>query len=331
MKDIQWGIIGCGGIAHVFATSLQALETGTLLAGASRTPGRAQEFAEQHGMPRIYTDYEALVADPDIDAVYIATTHNFHYENAKLCLENGKHVLCEKSFTVNAIQALELIELAKEKNLFLMEAVWTRFLPAIVKLQEKLAEGVIGEVKTVTANFCLGFTGNTFSDEHRLKNKALAGGALLDLGIYPITFSDIVFNKTPVRIQSSVVMTDTGVDESSFYLLEYEDGCRAILSSSLTDTAPNEGVIFGSKGFIKVPLFWATGEFSIHQTGKDEPETVTLPYVEGENFRYEIAHAMECIEAKKIESDIMPLSKTLSIMQTMDTLRAQWDIKYEGE
>ncbi len=331
MKDINWGIIGCGSIAHVFATSLKALDKGTLLAGASRTPGRAQEFAEKHSMERVYSDYESLVADPDIDAVYIATTHNFHYENAKLCLENGKHVLCEKSFTVNAAQAAELIELAAAQGLFMMEAVWTRFLPAIVELQKRLAEGVIGEVKTVTANFCLGFTGTVFSNEHRLKNKALAGGALLDLGIYPITFASIVFDKEPSRIQSSAVMTDTGVDESSFYLLDYEDGCRAILSSSMTDTAPNEGIIFGTKGFIKVPLFWGACEFQIHLRDADEPETVELSYVEGENFKFEIAHAMECIEAKKMESDVLPLSKTLSIMKTMDTLRDQWGLVFPEE
>lgn len=331
MQDIKWGVIGCGNIANMFATSLKALGSGSILAGASRTPGRAAEFALKHNAERAYTDYEALAMDPDIDAVYIATTHNFHYENAKLCLKHGKHVLCEKSFTVNANQASELIELASEKGLFLMEAVWTRFLPAIVELQKRLAAGVIGEVKTVTANFCLGFTGNVFSDEHRLKNPALAGGALLDLGIYPITFASIVFGKEPIRIQSSAVMTDTGVDESSFYLLDYEDGCRAMLSSSLTDTAPNEGIIYGSKGFIRVPLFWAAGEFEIHPNDTAEPETVKLPYIEGENFKFEIAHAMECIEAKKTESDIMPLYTTLSIMQTMDTLRSQWGLKYDFE
>ena len=327
MKKIQWGIIGCGGIAHVFATSLQSLEEGELLAGASRTPGRAQEFADKHDIERPYTDYESLVADPDIDAVYIATTHNFHYENAKLCLENGKHVLCEKSFTVNAAQALELIELAREKNLFLMEAVWTRFLPTIGKLQAALGEGVIGEVKTVTASFCLG---TQFDDEHRLKNINLAGGALLDLGIYPITFAHIAFGKHPERIQSSVVKTQTGVDESSFYLLDYADGCRATLFSSLTATMPNEGIISGTEGYIRVPLFWSAREFTIYRKD-EEPETISAPYEEGENFRFEIAHAMECMAKQKTESPIMPLSDTLAIMQTMDTLRAQWGVQYPDE
>ncbi|VGO22107.1 Gfo/Idh/MocA family protein [Pontiella sulfatireligans] len=327
MKEIKWGIIGCGGIANLFATSLQALETGTLLAGASRTPGRAAEFAQKHGMERVYTDYEALVSEPDVDAVYIATTHNFHYENIKLCLENGKHVLCEKPFTVNAVQTLELIELAREKNLFMMEAVWTRFLPAILKLQELLADGVVGEVRTVKADFSI--TGE-FASEHRLNNKALAGGALLDLGIYPITFASIVFGEQPSRIQSSAVIGDTGVDDRGFYLFDYEGGRRAMLSSSFTHNAPTEGIICGSKGYIRVPHFLGATQLQLHREG-EEVEFFDLPYDEGENFKFEIAHAMECIEAKKLESDILPLSTTHAVMQTMDTLRAQWGLEYEGE
>jgi predicted dehydrogenase len=327
MQDIKWGIIGCGGIASMFATSLQALETGTLLAGASRTPGRATEFAEKHGMERAYTDYEALVADPDVDAVYIATTHNFHHENIKLCLENGKHVLCEKPFTVNAFQTLELIELAKSKGLFMMEAVWTRFLPAIGKLKELLAEGVVGEVRTVKADFSIE---GGFAPEHRLRNKALAGGALLDLGIYPITFASIVFGEQPSRIQSSAVVGDTGVDDRSFYLFDYEDGRRAMLSSSFTHSAPTEGIVCGTEGYIRVPGFlWAT-QIQVHRTG-EEVEFFDDPYGEGENFRFEIEHAMECIATGKLESDILPLSETLAVMQTMDTLRAQWGLGYEGE
>lgn len=327
MQDIKWGIMGCGGIAHMFASSLNALDNGVLLAGASRTPGRAQAFAEKHGMERVYTDYEALVSDPDVNAVYIATTHNFHFENAKLCLENGKHVLCEKPFTVNAAQMEELIALAREKNLFMMEAVWTRFLPAIGKLRELLAGGTIGEVLTVKADFSI--TGE-FAAEHRLRNKALAGGALLDLGIYPITFASIVFGEQPERIQSSVVMGETGVDDRSFCLFEYAGDRRAVLSSSFTHSAPTEGVVCGTKGYIRVPWFLAAQELHIHRTGED-PETIKLPYGDNENFTFEIAEAMECIAAGKVESDILPLAETLAVMKTMDTLRAQWGLAYEGE
>jgi predicted dehydrogenase len=329
MQDIKWGIMGCGGIAHIFASSLRAAGGGRLLAGASRTPGRADAFAKKEGVERVYTDYESLAEDPDVDAIYVATTHNFHYENTKLCLRNGKHVLCEKPFTVNAVQAAELIGLAREKKVFMMEGLWTRFLPAIRKLQEVLADGAIGEVRTVRADFSIDGLG--FAPDHRLPNKALAGGSLLDLGVYPVNFAGIVFGEQPERIQSSAVIGETGVDDRSFYLFDYSGGRRAQLSSSFTHLAPSEGLIAGTKGFIHVPGFHCAHEFHIHRAGVDEPETVRLPYEEGENFRFEIAHAMECIAAGKLESEIMPLAETHAIMQTMDTLRSQWGLAYEGE
>ncbi len=328
MQEIRWGIMGCGGIAHMFATSLQALERGTLLAGASRTPKRAAEFAKKYGMARVYTDYEALVADPDVDAVYIATTHNFHFENVRLCLENGKHVLCEKPFTVNAVQTEELIKLAGAKKLFMMEAVWTRFLPAIDKLRELLAGGAIGDVLTVRADFSLM---GDFGAEHRLKNKALAGGALLDLGIYPITFAALVFDEPPIRIQSSVVLGDTGVDERSFCLFDYSNGRCAMLSSSFTHDAPTEAVVCGTKGHIRMPWFLGGSELIIHRHDEEPPEILKFPYGEGENFKFEITHAMDCIAEGKTESPILPLAETLVILQTMDALRAQWGLKYDGE
>lgn len=328
MKEINWGIIGCGGIAHLFAKSLRALEKGTLQAGASRKPGRAAAFAELHGMARAYTDYETLAADPAVDAVYIATTHNFHYENIKLCLEHGKHVLCEKPFTVNAAQTRELIGLAREKGLFMMEAVWTRFLPAIRNLQELLAAGAIGEVRTVKADFSIY---REFDPDGRLWNKQLAGGALLDLGIYPITFAGIVFGEQPERIQSSAVIGETGVDERSFYLFDYGGGRRAQLSASFTHHAPTEGIVCGTTGHIRVPHFLGAKELYIHRPDEKDPEILTFPYGEGENFTFEIDEAMACIAAGKLESAIHPLAETLATMQTMDALRAQWGLKYDGE
>ncbi len=328
MQEIRWGIIGCGGIAHTFATGLQALESGMLLAGSSRTSGRAKEFAEKHRIARSYSSYETLVGDADIDAVYVATTHNFHYENVKLCLEHGKHVLCEKPFTINAAQSRELIGLAKAKNLFLMEALWTRFLPAIQHMKRLLDAGTIGKVQTVYANFCIG---NDFAPDHRLRNIDLAGGSLLDLGIYPISMADIVFNTKPQRIQSVATMDkDTGVDEHSCYFFEYIGGQKAVLSASYSQSAPVEAIVSGTKGFIRLPHFLGATELHIHRTG-EAPEVLEFPYGEGENFKYEIAHAMECIAAGKTESDIMPLSKTLEIMETMDALRAQWGLAYPDE
>jgi predicted dehydrogenase len=329
MQDITWGIIGCGWIANMFASSLKALETGTLVAGASRTPGRAQEFAEKHGLDKAYSDYESLVQNPDIDIIYVATTHNFHYEGVKLCLENGKNVLCEKPFMMNMKQATELVDLARSKKLFLMEALWTRFLPSMLKLQELLAEGAIGEVQTVYANFSVG---PNFEPEHRMRNKALAGGAVLDLGIYPISMADIVFGEAPERILSFVSMDPvTDVDELSHYFFEYKSGQKAILTSGYSQNAPIEARVCGSKGYIQIPMFLGAKELQIYKMGEKTPEILEFPYGDGENFKYEIAHAMECLADGKTESDVMPLSKTLETTQTMDTLRAQWGLTYPGE
>ena len=328
MQEVRWGIIGCGGIANTFATSLNALDSGILLAGASRTGDKAAAFAEKHGLARSYTDYEALVADPDIDAVYVATTHNFHHENVKLCLEHGKHVLCEKPFTVNAGQARDLIQLAQAKNLFLMEGLWTRFLPAIIHLQELLAGGAIGEVQSVYANF---FLGRDFAPEHRLRNKALAGGALLDLGVYPINMASLVFGQQPLKIESAVNLDEeTGVDASSYYFFDYGQRRRAVLSASYAQAAPVEALVCGTQGFIRLPHFHGAKEMHLYRNG-EAPEVLEFSYGEGENFKYEIAHAMECIAAGKTQSDIMPPSETLAIMETMDALRAQWSLTYPNE
>ncbi len=328
MQQIRWGILGCGSIAATFANSLKALDSGVLLAGASRSAGRAAAFARKHHVSRSYTDYVSLVSDPEVDAVYVATTHNFHFENVKLCLEHDKHVLCEKPFTINADQAQELSELAARKQRFLMEAVWTRFLPSIQHMQALLTDGVIGEVQTVYANFCLG---KEVSPEHRLRNAALAGGALLDLGIYPISFADIVFRRKPGRIISSATMDPvTGVDEHSYYLFEYEDGPKAVLSASYSQAAPVDALVCGTKGFIRVPHFLGAQELHVHRTGT-APEVLEFPYGKDENFKYEIAHAMECISAGRMQSSILPLSKTLEIMKTMDALRRQWNFTYPGE
>jgi predicted dehydrogenase len=327
MEKIRWGIIGCGGIAHKFARSLLALNDGELLAGASRTPGRAAEFAAEHGIPKTYTDYEALASDPDMDAVYVATTHNFHHENVMLCLDHGKHVLCEKPLTVNARQAADLIERAQARNLFLMEGMWTRFIPAVARLRGLLADGVIGEVLTLKADFCVKMTDDP---EHRLRKKDLAGGALLDLGVYPVAFASMLFGGAPERIQSSAVMGATEVDERSFYLLDYPEGRTAQLSVSFGYTLPSDACVCGAEGYIRVPGFLHPQELEVHLEDR-EPERIGLPFDSDTGFRFEITHAMECIRAGALESDIMPLAETLQIAQTMDAIRAQWGLRYPGE
>ena len=327
MQSINWGIIGCGAIAHLFAQAIKKLDNCTILAGASLTAGRAEHFTKTHQIPRSYSDYQSLANDPDIDAIYIATTHNFHFENIKLCLENGKHVLCEKPFTVNAQQTNTLFTLAKNSNCFMMECLWTRFLPAIKHLSHLLAQDILGDIHTVKANFSIC---GDFPPEHRLRNKSLAGGALLDLGIYPLTLADIVFGETPTHIQSSAVIGEDGVDESSYYLLEYGQGQRAMLSASFMEHAPTEGVISGSRGYIRIPDFIGAQELHLHLNNQPS-KVLTFPFDKDESFTFEISHAMECMRQNKNQSDILPMTKTIAMMTLMDTIRNQWGLKYPGE
>ncbi len=328
---LNWGVIGCGQIANTFADGLACLDSGKLIACASNSMQRAQAWAEnqnsQHDISKIYDNYEALVADPDVQAVYVANTHNFHYESVKLCLQHHKHVLCEKPITLNAKEAAELYALAGDNNCFLMEAVWTRFLPAIRMLQKQLSDNVIGEVLSVRADFSI----NHKKDEtHRLRNKTLAGGALLDLGIYPITFAFIVFGQAPEGIISSAVMDTTGVDERSFYLFEYSDGRRASLSSGYSHASPCEAIITGSEGYIRIPMFFAAQGFSVHKEGH-EVQNHDFPFESNENFSFEIQHMQDCVDQGLTQSPILSNDESVQVMQTMDTLREQWGLKYESE
>ena len=326
-KQINWGVIGCGQIANVFASGIRDLRNGTLLAAASRSSVRLNEYCQQHKVERRYSDYAELTADADVDAVYIATTHNFHYQNTKLCLNNGKHVLCEKPFTVNVVQAAELFELARQKGLFIMEAVWNRFVPAMVELRAVINDGAIGEIEYVSADFHIQ---KEFDVEHRLRNKSLAGGALLDLGIYPINLAADVIGEHPCRIQSSVNLDTTGVDKSSYYLLDYPSGATASLSSSYAQQAPIDALIVGTEGYIKIPTYIGAQSIEIYKQGEDV-QIIEHTFDEQDNFKFQIKHVMDCINRNQLESDIMPPSETLQVMQTMDQLRKQWGLVYDGE
>ena len=328
---LKWGVIGCGHIANTFADGLACLDDGELIACASASLERARDWADgnsdKHQITKIYGSYEQLLQDSEIDAVYVANTHNFHYQSVKRCLLANKHVLCEKPITLNAKQATELFALAKERSCFLMEGVWTRFLPAIRMLQKMLSDNSIGEVLSVRADFSLN---RVFEETHRLRNKELAGGALLDLGIYPITFAYIAFGEAPNKIQSSVVLDSTGVDQRSFYLFEYAGGGRASLSSAYSHVAPTNAIIAGSEGYIEVPHFLGAQEFVVHLEG-ESPQTYTYPFSDDENFSFEIKHMQDCIRQGLLESPILPASESISVLQTMDELRAQWGIEYKDE
>ncbi len=325
-QKIRWGILGCGYIANEFAGDLKMLPDVEITAAASKSAVKAEEFASKFGVPYYYTDYEALVKNPEVDAVYVATTHNSHYENVMLCLENNKHVLCEKAFTVNSDQAEKIIRLARQKKLFLMEAMWTRFLPGIIELNRLLSEKMIGDVRFMTAIFGTRFQWNA---ESRLFKPELAGGALLDIGIYPVAFASMIFGKQPESIKSFASLGESGVDEDVSCLFEYEGGKKAMLFFSFSVTTPHEATIAGTKGYIKIPDFFHPVKMIIKLEGEGE-KLVECPY-EFTGYGYEAAEVCRCIREGRQESELMPLDETLRLMKTMDVLRCEWGVKYPGE
>ena len=325
--NIKWGIIGCGGIARKFAICLKDVEGAELCAVASATPGKAEKFAEQFGVDSAYGDYKQLVARDDIQAVYVATTHNFHYDNVVLCLEHDKAVLCEKPLTVAAWEAEKLVALARERKLFLMMAMWTRFLPAICQVREWLDDGAIGELRQIRADF--GFNA-VYNPAGRMYNKALAGGALLDAGVYPISFANMVAG-TPVAVEAIADIGDTDVDEQSFYLFRYENGAIASLSASVRAAVDVVAVIIGSEGKITVPQFLKATTAELYRFKEQETIQKTFPYPDGQGFEYEIQEVVDCMRQGKLESAVMPLDETVSIMRTMDTIRGKLGLVYDND
>ena len=326
-ETIRWGIIGCGGISRKFARCIKDVAGTEISAVASATPGKAEKLAAEFGIAAAYNNYQQLVERDDIQAIYVATTHNFHYENVKLALEHGKAVLCEKPTTVAAWEAEALVALAREKKLFLMEAMWTRFLPAIRQVRAWLAEGAIGEVRQIRADF--GFNA-PFNPEGRMFNKALAGGALLDAGIYPISFASMVAG-TPLAVEAISSIGSTDVDEQTFCLFRYESGAIASVSASVRALVDVRAEIIGSEGKIIVPRFiW--GLSAELQRFKDR-ETIqkSFPYPDGQGFEFEIQEVVDCVRQGKLESDVMPLDETISIMQTIDKIREKVGLVFAND
>ncbi|GEB70945.1 Oxidoreductase [Pseudoalteromonas carrageenovora] len=323
MAKVNWGIIGCGNIAHTFAKSIAHCADAQLIGAASTSMQRANEFATHYSI-KGYESYQALMQCPNIDAIYIANTHEQHFKSVAQCLTHNKHVLSEKPITVNAQQLITLKELAQQQNRFLMEGVWMRFLPAIVKLQQLLSEGVIGKVHSVNANFSLA---GEFESSHRLMNPATAGGALLDLGIYPISIADVVFNKTPEQIKSLVHKSTTGVDERSVTLINYGQGQFAQLSSALQQNGPTQACILGEYGYIRIDEFVGAQSLELHLNAQ-QMQRFDFSFNDDENFKFEIDHVSECILQQQTQSSVLPLSTSLRVMNIMDELRAQWQLKY---
>lgn len=326
MKKYKWGILGPGTITHKFSADLKLLEQAELYAVASRSIEKAQDYASKYNIPKAYGSYEELINDPEVEIIYISTPHPFHKEWAVKSLEAGKAVLCEKPITVNAFDAVEIYEAARKNNTFFMEAMWTRFLPVMVKVREWTGSGVIGEVRMLKADF--GFRAD-INPDGRLFSPNLAGGALLDVGIYPVSFAYMVFGKKPVGIVSSAHLGETGIDEQGASIFKYDNGEMAILESAVRTTTPNEAYILGTKGNIKIPQFWCAKSATLNIDG--EKSIVYEDNRTSTGYNFEASEVMRCLSLGEKESPIITLEESLEIMKTMDTIRNQYGLKYPFE
>ncbi|HZL55310.1 MAG TPA: Gfo/Idh/MocA family oxidoreductase [Solirubrobacteraceae bacterium] len=316
-EPLRWGVIGAGGIAAVFAADLELTDSGRVVAVGSRDLARAESFADRFAIPNRHGSYEALVADGDVDAVYVATPHPMHRADAELALRAGKPVLLEKPFTVTAAQARELVALARERGLFLMEAMWTRFLPHVARIRELLAEGALGEIVTVIADH-----GQWFAEdrEHRLFAPELAGGALLDLGVYPVAFASMVLGQ-PTEILSMVTPAFTGVDGQTSMLLGYASGAHAVLTCTLAAKSPTRAAIVGTRARIEVEGdFYAPSRFTL--TSRDGEQVSFDGSREGRGLRFEADEVARCLREGLLESPLMPLDESVAIMETMEAVLA---------
>ena len=326
MRKFRWGILGTGAIAKQFVQGLRSVPDAEVFAVGSRSEASATKFAEKRNIPRRHASYQDLASDPDVDVVYIATPHPFHAENATLCLQAGKAVLCEKPFCVNAAEAKRVVELAREKRLFIMEGMWTRFFPLMEEVRRLGSERAIGEARMLNVDF--GFRAD-LDPASRLFDQRLGGGALLDVGVYCVSFASMVLGR-PSGFVGLPHLGETGVDEQASVILEHEGGRLANLSIGIRTATPQEATIMGTEGYVRIHApWWRPKSMTIYRP-KEESETVHAP-VSGNGFNYEAAEVMRCLEAGKTESDIMPLDETVSVMRTMDGIRAAWGLRYPGE
>lgn len=322
-EKFRWGILGTGAIANKFATDLANLPDAMPYAVGSRTQESADGFGSKYGMLKAYGSYQALIEDPDVDAIYIATPHPFHKENALACLEGGKPVLCEKPFAINSADSIEMVSKAREKGVFMMEAMWTRFLPVQVQVQAWLKAGAIGTPLMLQCDF--GFRAG-FNPNSRLFDPALGGGALLDVGIYTISYASMVFGQQPAAILADAFLGETGVDEQNSEIFTYPNGAQALLSSAIRVTTGHSVRISGSEGAITMPNFWHATEATLVKAD-GSTETVT-----GETgYHFEAAEVAACVHAGKLESERLPLDETVEIMRTMDTVRSLIGLSYPME
>jgi predicted dehydrogenase len=332
----RWGILATGGIAAKFTSDLALVPDAEVVAVASRTEGPADRFAAEHGIGRAHASWQALAEDPDVDVVYVATPHIAHHAAAKAMLRAGKPVLCEKPFTVTGAQARDLVDTARAAGVFLAEAMWMRTNPAVRRAAALVASGDIGEVRSIHAEFGVKAP---VDPGHRLRDPRLGGGALLDLGVYPVTLAQLILG-TPARVQSTARLTGEGVDETTGILLDYPSGAHAAISCSIATFGPVSATITGDRGFIELPYpFYRTKQLIIYRdrpgTDRDardnrDPVVEDHPY-DGNGLRFQAIEVGRCLAEGLVESPMFPHADTVAVMATMDRVREQIGVVYPGE
>jgi predicted dehydrogenase len=326
MQSFNWGVIGPGNIANTFAKAIASSKKGKILAVASRSEERAINFANTYQIEKIYADYGQMLADPEIDIIYIATPHNFHYQQAKMCLEAGKHVLVEKPCTVNAKQMQILADLAQSKNLLLQEALWSRFMPCLSQLRQLLNEGIIGDIQYIQSEIGFAFQKQ---ENSRLLKAELAGGSLLDLGIYSITVSQFLLQEHPDKVQAMGQLTDLNVDGHVCANMYYASGRFAQFTCSMLSQTSNTMRIVGTEGYVNLPAcFWDTDSAAIYRDDK-LIQSIDIPHpING--FEYQIEESMKCIEQNMQCSDVMSHRDSIGVLNVMDNIRKQIGVHFPG-
>ena len=322
MEKIRVGIIGAGWIAHKMAQALAPLKEAEVLAIASRSQEKAQEFADEYGISKAYGSYEELVSDADVDLVYIATPHSHHYQHTRLALEHNKPCLVEKAFTANAAEAKELLDMACERKLFITEAIWTRYMPLSHKVTELMKSGIIGEPRVLTATLCY-----MMENKERIVRPDLCGGALLDLGVYVLNFARMYFGTDIARTVTNCHLGPTGMDMMESISLSYADGKMANLQAGCLTLNDRQGIISGVDGYIRVDNVNCPELVEVYRN-YELVERIERPADMVNGYEYQVLECKRCLEEGLLESPMMPHAETLSIMEQMDALRKEWGVKY---
>jgi predicted dehydrogenase len=325
-QPIRWGILGTGGIAEMFVKDLLATSL-TVSAVGSRRQGSADAFAARFGIPAAHGSYEALVADPEVDVIYVATPHPMHAENALLAIGAGKHVLVEKPFTVNGDEAQRVVDAADAAGVAVMEAMWTRFLPHMVRLREIIAAGTLGDVRTLVADHDQKLPADP---EHRINNIELGGGALLDLAIYPVSFAVDIFG-VPTKVIAHSTMTVTGVDRQTALIFEHEGGRQSMSHSAIDTAGPVRAVVVGTDAWVDIERWWyGPTSFTVYSPDGDVIERFEQA-VESRGMQYQALEFERVIRAGEKESPLLPLAESVAIMRVLDEVREQIGLRYPGE